>query len=244
MHRQLVYATVLLFAVPLFSQVNSIEAVVKKQDQAKDSQTEPKNDTKTSLADTSDCARVKAALEAEGEESDATKLPLSYFGIGIGAINNIGEDDWVSDAQLVNKKVTIIEDQNLVAGPVLEAHALIFTRKHLWALPADDGRYFVTDSKPPCQAAVEFPLIAHGPFVMLRVGDTEIVKSVGAGWMMGFRMQQKNTSLNVGVAYSFELNAKTLAKGFAEGTEHADGTTILYRTTRGSALALVISFGF
>lgn len=61
---------------------------------------------------------------------------------------------------------------------------------------------------------------------------------------MGFRLQQTNNSLNIGIGYAYELNVKNLAKGFEEGTEHADNTVIRYRTTHGSAVIVVVSFGF
>jgi len=80
---------------------------------------------------------------------------------------------------------------------------------------------------------------------MTRVGDNEIVKSFGVGWMFGFRVHQTDSSLNIGMAYTIENNVKRLASGFQEGDALPAGeTTIRYRTGRGNSIALVASFGF
>jgi len=190
------------------------------------------------------CGEVRAALEDDGTPAPASKLPLSYFGVGIGGVSNTGATR-VSDTAIVNGKIVVTSDDNLTLGPVLEAHALVFTMRNLWATHDAKGRLYVLDDKPPCEAAGVFPTIAHGPFVVTRVGDNEIVKSLGVGWMVGFRIKQTDASLNVGLAYTLESNVKRLAKGFEEGQPLPTGeTAVRFRTGRGTALALVVSFGF
>jgi hypothetical protein len=189
------------------------------------------------------CDDVITALEDSGTPAPAAKLPLSNFGVGIGGVVNIG-DDRIADAAVVNGKIVILSDENLTLGPVLEAHALSFTIDNVWAVKDSKGQTYVTNTKP-CDAAGEFPTIAHGPFVVTRVGDNEIVKSLGVGWMFGFRIRQTDTSLNVGLAYTLETNVKRLADGFEEGNALPTGeSAIRFRTGRGTAVALVVSFGF
>jgi len=189
------------------------------------------------------CKDVLDALAESGTPANASKLPLSYFGVGIGAISGRGRER-VSEAAIVNGKVIVTASANLSLGPVLEAHALIFQVSNLWGVRDTKGHLYVT-SERPCRAAAEFPTIAHGPFTMLRVGDNDVVKSLGVGWMMGFRLKQSDASLNIGLAYTLENNVKTLAKGFEDGQALPAGeTAIRFRTGSGSAGALIISFGW
>ncbi len=166
-----------------------------------------------------DCGEAILALEEGGTPASATKLPLSYFGVGIGADRKRGGPDRITEAAIVGGKITTLDDENTIAGPILEAHALAITIKRDWAVKTDDGQLFVTKEKP-CKAPSEFPTVATGPFAMLRLGDKEIIKSFGVGWMIGFRLRQSESSLNVGVAYTFQQDVKTYAKGFEEGIHY------------------------
>jgi hypothetical protein len=193
---------------------------------------------------TSNCDQILAALQAAATPAAATKLPLSFFGVGIGGETKQEGPDRIADAAVVNKLVTITDDDNTTTGPVLEAHAYIWNIAHDYAVRDGKGRVYVTD-KQPCKTADVFPTIATGPFTMLRVGDNEIIKSFGLGWMVGFRLRESESSLNIGVAYTYQQDVKTFAKGFEEGKELPAGeATIRYRNRDGRGLAFVVSFGF
>ena len=190
------------------------------------------------------CADALTQLEASGTPAPATNLPLSHFGVGIGAEIKNGGPDRVSDATIVNGKVTVVADQSTTAGAILETHALAFPVISKFAVASSDGRIFVNDVQP-CAAAGTFPIVAMGPFAALRVGENQIVQSFGAGWMFGFRMKESDQSLNVGLAYMFQPQVKTLASGFADGQAPPTGeTTVRFRTRSGRAIALVLSFGW
>lgn len=201
---------------------------------------------RSSIATTgeSDCDVALGLLRQTGTPTSATKLPLSHFGVGIGADGKSSGADRISDAAVVNGKITTLDDDNVIMGPVLEAHALVFTIRHDWAVRDDSGRVFVTQNKP-CKAASEFPTIATGPFTMLRLGDSEVIRSFGVGWMVGFRLKQSENSLNLGVAYTLQQDIKTYASGFEEGNPLPTGEqAIRYRKTDGEGLAVVVSFGW
>ncbi len=224
-----VFCLVLLCTVAAGAQVNDLSAM----------RTPPA----AAAAAGDDCADERALLDDSGTPATATQLPLSFFGAGIGAISSTG-DDRVESAEVVNNQIVVTEDDDLSLGPIMEAHALVFTLNHLWALHDDKGRVYVTREKP-CQAAALFPTVAHGPFVALQLDSDQLVSALGVGWMVGFRMKQSDSSLNVGLAYTLQSDVKTLADGFNEGQALPAGqTAIQYHTGRGSALALVVSFGF
>jgi hypothetical protein len=190
------------------------------------------------------CSATLKTLKEGGTPAAATKLPLSYFGVGIGADAKGGGSDRIADAAVVGGNITTLDDDNVTMGPVLEAHAFVFTLTHDWAVRDDEGNLFVTKEKP-CDAPDEFPTIATGPFTMLRLGDNEIIKSLGVGWMVGFRLRQSDNSLNVGIAYTFQQDVKTYAAGFEEGKPLPTGEKeIRYRNKDGRGLAVVISFGW
>ena len=198
---------------------------------------------------TDDCATTLASLPNGGTPTNATKLPLSYFGVGIGSDAKRGGPDRIADAAVVGGKITTLDDDNVVMGPVLEAHALALTIKHDWAVRDANGRFVIMrridDDQQPCKAASEFPTIAAGPFTMLRLGDSEIIKSFGLGLMVGFRLKESESSLNVGVAYTRQQDVKTYASGFEEGNSLPTGETdIRYRNTDGDGIAVVVSFGW
>lgn len=196
----------------------------------------------TTAAD--DCDTALRLLEQTGTPTSATKLPLSHFGVGIGADSKSGGPDRISDAAVVNGKITTLDDDNVIMGPILEAHALVFTIRNDWAVRDDVGRLFVTQNQP-CKSASEFPTIATGPFTMLRLGDKEVIRSFGIGWMVGFRLKQSENSLNIGVAYTLQQDVKAYASGFEEGNALPTGEqAIRYRTTDGEGVAFVVSFGW
>lgn len=190
-----------------------------------------------------DCSDERALLDDSGTPATATESPLSFFGAGIGAISSLG-DDRVEAAEVVNNVIVVTQDDDATLGPIMEAHALVFGVRNLWALRDRKGRLYVTSSKP-CEGAEVFPTVAHGPFVAMQLDSDQLISALGVGWMVGFRMKQSNSSLNVGLAYTLENEAKTLADGFEEGKPLPSGqTAIQFHTGRGSALALVVSFGF
>lgn len=235
-----VLLSLLLFALTFTvnAQINDVRSILARRN-AEAGRT---NDARDTAPTPDDCGDVREALDEGGTPAPATKLPLSMFGVGIGGVSSLG-DDRIESAELVDDRIVVTADDDVSLGAIMEAHALIFTREHLWAVHDEKGRLYVTSEKP-CEAAGKFPTIAHGPFAALQVSGDDIIGGLGVGWMMGFRMKQSDSSLNIGLAYMLQDDVKTLANGFREGQTLKDGQEIQYRTGRGSAIALVISFGF
>jgi hypothetical protein len=191
-----------------------------------------------------DCSAALGILEQGGTKAAATELPLSHFGIGIGAETKVSGPDRVTEAAVVNGRIVVLGDQNTIAGVVLETHALSFPIVRRWAVQRKSGGFYVTDRRP-CEGAAAFPVVAVGPFAALRVGDSQIVQSFGAGLMFGFRIKETDQSLNLGVAYMLQPQVKTLATGFADGQPLPAGeTAVRFRIRSSRALALVLSFGW
>jgi hypothetical protein len=237
MRRVVLTLILLITAAAAEAQVNDIRSVLRRANQAAGRQA-----VAEMALPAADCGAISEALEEAGDEAPVSDTPLSRFGAGIGAVSSLG-DDRIETAELVDDKIVVTADDDVSLGAIMEVHALRFVLDSLWAVRDDDGRLYVTRDKP-CEAATEFPTIAHGPFAALSLGDEEVIKGVGIGWMIGFRIRETDSSLNIGLAYMLQDDAKTLADGFNEGDPLPGGDEIKYRTGRGSALALVISFGF
>lgn len=169
---------------------------------------------------------------------------LKHFGVGFAADRKTSGPDRVAEAEVVGGKVTVTDLDNAAVGPILEAHVFAFTLKHDWALRNEKGALVVTDVQP-CAGATKFPTVAHGPFAMLNFGEEQFVKSIGVGWMVGFRVKQTERILNLGLAYTIQQDVRALATGFKDGEPLPAGEeSIRFRSDDGAGLAIVISFGW
>lgn len=89
------------------------------------------------------------------------------------------------------------------------------------------------------------PLVATGPFATERIESDDIIQSLGAGVLFGFRKEESDQSLNLGLAYTLDLHVKTLAEGFEEGEALPPGETqIRYRETSQPRLLILLSVGW
>lgn len=192
---------------------------------------------------TAACTTRMAAINA-GMTVPATMPDLKHFGAGIAADRKTSGPDRIREAEVVGGKVTVTDVDNATVGPIIEAHAFVFTLKHDWAVENSKGDLVVTRVQP-CATASEFPTVAMGPFTMLNFGDEQFIKSIGIGWMFGFRVKQTETSLNIGLAYTIQQDVKALATGFKDGEPLPTGEeSIRYRSDDGSGFAIVLSFAW
>ncbi len=171
------------------------------------------------------------------------------FGGGYGAVMSLGGRARIQEAKLVGGIVRVEEDDDVQFGPILEMH------KFNWALSSqrlakvgDD--WVLVEELPdgciPTGAVVRrVPLIGAGPFVTLRLGADEVVQSFGFGLMLGFRKAENDKSLNLGFAYVWDPNVKTLGDGIAANAALPAGETeVRYRTTSQGGILLMFSVGW
>ena len=176
------------------------------------------------------------------EEEALAKAATQKFGglsmgVGLSLTHDLGWNDRVSKAQLVNGIVRVDEQKNDLARIMLELH------------------YFFT---PP----VSFGHIpsgswGHGPFVAIAPGGNEkIIDAIGLGWMIGFRNhiwdEKKqtytgwaNASWNFGVGFVVDANSKILGDGIrANQPLPAGETAIRYKDTSQGGIMFITSFSF
>lgn len=187
---------------------------------------------------------AKIIAFSSGTSVPASTPDLKHFAPGFAADMKTSGPDRIREAEVVGGKVVVTDVDNATVGPILEAHAFVFTLKNHWAVENDKGDLVVT-RKQPCATATEFPTVATGPFAMLRFGDEQFVKSIGVGWMVGFRVKQTERILNLGVAYTIQQDVRVLATGFKDGEPLPAGEeAIRYRSDDGNGFAVVVSFAW
>lgn len=181
---------------------------------------------------------------SSGMSVPASTPDLKHFAPGFAADRKTAGPDHIREAEVVNGKVVVTDVDNATVGPILEAHAFVFTLKNDWAFENEKGDLVVTRNQP-CATATEFPTVATGPFAMLRFGDEQFIRSIGVGWMVGFRVKQTERILNLGVAYTIQQDVRALATGFKDGEPLPAGEeSIRYRSDDGTGFAIVVSFGW
>jgi hypothetical protein len=191
--------------------------------------------------------------EAEGEEvkKESEKFKELGFGGGYAAVVNLDgrpklEAD--GDAQVVGGVVRINKDEDVQFGPILELHKFVGTLASK-KLAKVGGVYLRGEEVPPgCapEETVEVPLIGVGPIATVRFGsDGNMVQSFGIGVMFGFRKDSSDNSLNIGIAYVTDLDAKTLGDGIEEGKALPNGeTAIRFKTTNLEGVMVLVSVGW
>ena len=191
---------------------------------------------------TQSCDRT--AAYRSGFTVPAAEPDLKHFGVGFAADRRASGPDRIREAEVVDGRVVVTDVDNATVGPILEAHAFVFTLKKDWAIKNEKGDLVVTRVQP-CAGATEFPTVAMGPFTMLNFGEEQFVKSIGVGWMLGFRVKQTERVINLGVAYTIQQSVRALATGFKDGEPLPAGEEVIrYRSDDGTGLAIVVSFGW
>lgn len=191
---------------------------------------------------TTPCDKISAF--SSGMSVPASTPDLKHFAPGFAADRKTSGPDRIREAEVINGKVVVTDVDNATVGPILEAHAFVFTLDHDWAFENSKGDLVVTHAQP-CATATEFPTVAMGPFAMVRFGEEQFIKSIGVGWMVGFRVRQTERILNLGLAYTIQQDVRALATGFKDGEPLPAGEeAIRYRSDDGNGYAIVVSFAW
>jgi hypothetical protein len=148
------------------------------------------------------------------------------FGIALGLTMDIGSDESVESAEVVNGIVRVTKEENNVPRIMLETHYFFTPDHQLWA--HDQGEWGI------------------GPFVGIQNGSNEIIEYIGAGVMIGFRRTNQSTdSFNIGLGVVLDPSVKILGDGIEENQALPTGeTAVRYKETSQMGLIAMISYGF
>jgi len=159
----------------------------------------------------------------EQARADAKKEFLGFsWGVGAGAVINLGEDDRVETAEVVDGIVRVTKEANDTARVFAEVHLFRPINKE--------------DTK------------GHGPFVAIQSSANDLIDSFSVGYMRGWRKDANATnSINVGFGLVLDTNVKELGNGIEEDQplppgENADSVRL--KETSGLGLGIFVSFSY
>ena len=136
-----------------------------------------------------------AAGDALAQDNNGTTFAGLSFGIGVSFTWDMGDRDRIEEAIIdSNGIVRLSKTNNALARIMLESH------------------YFFTPAK--WKDGEGRAKAGWGPFVSLQPGSSEIINSLGAGVMFGFRRGDSGESFNIGIGYSVDPSSKVLGAEF------------------------------
>lgn len=173
------------------------------------------------------------------------------FGIGVAFTYDLGNNERIKEAEIVDNIVRVRQTENVRARLMLESHYLFTPRSFLgvrnfFGLRNYDGYRCddwapKTDQRSDCDARRKNWGV--GPFVAVQPGSDQIIDAVGAGIMLGFRRRSgqadANDSFNIGVGVLYDIDVQMLGDGFVEN-QAPPGTEKEVRFRRGSQSGLLI----
>ena len=126
------------------------------------------------------------SFTAFADDADQTDPWGFGFGIGLSFTVDLGDNDRVKSAEVVDGIVRVTDEENGIPRLVLEGH---------YFFGADDG-------------------FAHGPFVAVQPGDNEIINAAALGYMVGLKRQgSEDESWNLGIGIVADPNVQILGDG-------------------------------
>ncbi|MCI5125976.1 MAG: hypothetical protein D3925_16280 [Candidatus Electrothrix sp. AR5] len=155
------------------------------------------------------------------------------FGVALGLTMDLGDNDRVESAEVVNGVVRVTKDNNYSPRIMLETH------------------YFFTPGPQDTFGPEEF--LGHkegewgfGPFVALQTGSEDIIEYIGAGIMLGFRRSEESTnSFNVGLGVVVDPSVKILGDGIVENRPLPEGEAeVRFKETSQLGLLAMVSYAF
>jgi hypothetical protein len=138
----------------------------------------------------------QAQVLQEKEKAEATEDFLGFkWGTGIGAVFNVGGDDRVDTAKVVNGMVRVEKEANHTAR--------IFSEVHNFKPKKDDET------------------VGQGPFVAVQSSSEKLIDSFSVGYMRGWRKSATSeSSINVGFGLVLDTRVKELGNGIVEDEEN------------------------
>jgi hypothetical protein len=182
---------------------------------------------------------VKTSEQDELQKKADERFAGFGFGVAIGVVGKAGKRDVIQSATLdPNGIVRVDDDGNTTANLILESH-YFFT---------PDSRFIplAFDAAPKNWG--------HGPFVAVQPGTQNIIESIGAGWMLGFKRssivakdlaRDRGDSFNLGLGIMINPNAQVLGDGISKNQVLPTGeTAVRLKTTTELGWLFVFSYSF
>ncbi len=180
-----------------------------------------------------------AETEVRNEESgDRAVIPTALegfkFGVALGLTMDLGDNDRVESAEVVNGVVRVTKDNNYSPRIMLETH-YFFT-------PDPEKDLYLKNGKFLGHQEGEFGI---GPFVAIQNGSDDFIEYIGAGVMLGFRRGNTKESFNIGLGVVVDPSAQILGDGIVENQPLPEGeTAVRYKETSQVGLLALVSYAF
>ena len=182
--------------------------------------------------------------ETEHQIGEPTRQTFAglHFGVGVSYTQTLGRDRIRSASVDPNGIVRIDGEANAIPRVMLESHYFFTPRTQAGQDPTDFCFLFIPAF---CMKTRGW---GAGPFVALQPGTDQVIQSIAAGLMWGFKYNTEAgdaRSWNFGIGATVEPNSKTLADGFSDGQHLPSGQTqVLYKDRTLVGVMALLSFGF
>ena len=189
---------------------------------------------------------VETKVEPQRALADASSNKQTFggieFGIGIAFSYDLGENDRVRNASLIDGIVRVDHTDNVRARLILESHYL-FTPDKIFGAESIFGLSNVGHERKEWGA---------GPFVALQPGTDNVIDAIGAGLMLGLRRSavagstsNSGDSFNIGIGILYDIDARVLGDGIlADQPLPGNEKEIRYKTREQSGLLIMTSYSF
>ncbi|XCN74530.1 MAG: hypothetical protein Q3M24_07235 [Candidatus Electrothrix aestuarii] len=156
------------------------------------------------------------------------------FGVALGLTMDLGDNDRVESAEVVNGVVRVTKDNNYSPRIMLETH-YFFT-------PDPEKDLYLKNGKFLGHQEGEFGI---GPFVAIQNGSDDFIEYIGAGVMLGFRRGNTKESFNIGLGVVVDPSSQILGDGIVENQPLPEGeTAVRYKETSQLGLLAMVSYAF
>jgi hypothetical protein len=163
--------------------------------------------------------RLSENKEYKANQERREEFFSKYFGVGVFANIDLGANQRVESARVVNGIVRIEESNRVQLGVLLEAHKFINMN--------------ASGTK------------ADGPFVGLVAGSEGVISSGALGWMWAWRPVSDTYSMNLGIALMVSPDTQVLGDGIVEDQPLPAGETdVRYKKITTYGVTVAVSFGF
>ena len=186
---------------------------------------------KPSVAAKTDGAEKKDDTEKKPSAGRTREFGGFSLGAGLSLTHDLGDNDRVQSATIVNGIVRVTAEQNDVARIMLESHYFFEGDDDynlFWFIPLKKKRW------------------GHGPFVAIQPGTNDIVEAIAFGWMIGFRHSDESVeSWNIGFGAIVDPSVQVLGDGFvANAPPPAGETEVRYKTKSQWGWMIIASFAW
>lgn len=181
-------------------------------------------------------AKDPPAERSSGKDSEGRSFAGLQLGVGLSATYDLGENDRVTEAEVVGGLVRVTNQDNVRARIMLESHYFFTPATSFLGLTKNEDN----------DGEVDDPKWGIGPFVAVQPGSNEIIEAIGAGVMVGFRRNNESSnSFNIGIGIAFDPNTRTLGEGIVDGQPLPPGeTAVRYLEQEQLGLLILTSFTF